>query len=95
MEYIMPELLIGVLFLAVIGKLIKNAEVVDSRWIPLILGIIGVIFAPAYILIFGVIADVPQAIFTGIIQGALIAGAAVYGHQVVKGCVSDKHNKDF
>jgi hypothetical protein len=48
------------------------------------LGIIGVLFSVTAILIYHVIDDIPQAIFTGIVQGVLVAGAAVYGHSIFK-----------
>jgi membrane glycosyltransferase len=95
MEYIMPELLIGIPFLVGIGKFIKSATSADNKWIPLILGIIGVIFAPAFILVFHVIEDVPQAIFIGIVQGVLVAAVAVYGHTVFKMCTQPTVNKQW
>jgi len=92
-EYIMPELLIGIPFLAAIGQFIKSSKI-DNKHVPVILGIIGVIFAPSLILVFHVIDDTAQAIFTGIVQGVLIAAAAVYGHQIVKGYTDDSDSRE-
>ena len=93
MEHIMPELAIGIPFLLGIGKFIKSATSADNKWIPLILGIIGVIFAPVYILVFHVIEDVPQAILMGIVQGVILAALAVFGHTVFKTCMGNDHKR--
>jgi hypothetical protein len=93
MDYIMPELLIGIPFLVGVGKFIKSVTSADNRWIPLILGIVGVVFAPALILVFGVIENGAQAVFMGIVQGVIIAAVAVFGHTVFKICCGQKDKK--
>jgi uncharacterized membrane protein len=93
MDYIKPELLIGVPFLAAIGQFIKSTKT-DNRHIPVILGVIGVIFALTFIFVFHVIEDVGQAVFTGIVQGVLIASAAVYGHEISKTLIGKGENAE-
>lgn len=82
-ESIQPELLLIVPVLWVLGRLLKEASFLRNRWIPLILGIIGMLLA--------VCRTAGEAetlalsdIFTALTQGLLCAGAAVYGHQLVK-----------
>lgn len=74
LEYIVEEALILIPVLIIFGKLIKNTQHVEDRYIPPILLIIGVVLA-VFLIGFTV-----QAI----IQGVLVAGAAVFGHQLVK-----------
>lgn len=82
-ESIQPELLLIVPVLWVLGRLLKEASFIRNRWIPLILGGVGVLLA--------VCKAIGEAetwtlsdVFTAMTQGLLCAGAAVYGHQVVK-----------
>lgn len=82
-ESIQSELLLIVPVLWVLGRLLKEASFIRNRWIPLILGGIGVLLAVCKA------AGEAEAltlsdVFTAMTQGLLCAGAAVYGHQVVK-----------
>lgn len=82
-EYINPELLVLIPMLLVLGKLIKSTDFIDDRYIPAILGCVGILLSVFYTLginnSFGL-----TGIFTAVTQGILCAGAAVYGHQLVK-----------
>ena len=82
-DYIAPELLLIVPVLWVLGKLLKEAAFVRDKYIPLILGGIGILLAVCYIAGSGA-AVTATGIFTAITQGILCAGAAVYGHQLIK-----------
>jgi len=88
MDYIKPELLILIPFLVGVGKLIKSATDTDNKHIPTILGVIGVIFAPVYLIVFHVADNLAQALFSGVVQGVLVASVAVYGHQVFKSIIT-------
>jgi hypothetical protein len=80
--YILPELLVLVVVLYVVGMLIKKSERIADKLIPLLLGVIGIFIASLYeivILGFGL-----EAIYNGIIQGLLCAGSAVYTREVYK-----------
>lgn len=85
-EFIKPELLVLIPVLYFVGIAIKNSEI-KSKWIPLILGGIGIALSTLYV--FGT-SDVDGAnstliaIFTAITQGILCAGASVYVNQIVK-----------
>ncbi len=82
-DYVRPELLILIPVLVIIGKIIKDSAV-PNRWIPLMLGGIGIALGVAYMLVFPAELSLAQALLTGAIQGVLCAGCAVYGHQLYK-----------
>ncbi len=74
LEYIRPELLLTVPVLWVLGKILKEASFLRDKWIPLVLGGAGILLAVCWI-------GGGGEPFT---QGILCAGAAVYGHQLIK-----------
>lgn len=85
--YIKPELLVLVPVLIIIGAVIKHYTQTDNRWVPLALTVIGVALSAVWVL--GTMpivawADVATAILTAVVQGVLVAGAAVYGNQLFK-----------
>lgn len=82
-DYIAPELLLIVPVLWVFGKLLKEAAFVKNKYIPLILGGVGIVLAVCYIAGSGTTITA-TGIFTAVTQGILCAGVAVYGHQIVK-----------
>ena len=80
-KYIQPELLVLVAVLYFIGMGLKTSTVSD-KYIPVILGVAGVAMATLY-----TVASVGFSaigIFTGITQGVICAGVAVYVNQIVK-----------
>lgn len=80
--YISPELMILIPVLYVVGMIVKRTERVSDKFIPLILGGVGIVVSWVYefmTLGFGF-----EAIFAGIVQGILLAGVTVYGNQIVK-----------
>lgn len=86
-EYIKPELLILAIVLYFLGVAIKNTEVIKDKYIPLVLGLVGIIFSAIYVVATSTIAsyqDVLTIIFTSIVQGILVAGASVYVNQLIK-----------
>lgn len=84
-EFIKPELLILIPVLNVLGLIFKTSSI-KNKYIPLILGIISV--AITLIWSFSTcginegITDILKIIFISITQGTLIAGTAVYAHQL-------------
>ena len=86
-EYIKPELLILAIVLYFIGIGFKNTELVKDKYIPIILGILGIIISAIYVIatsdIFGY-KEVLMAIFTSVVQGILVAGTSVYVNQIIK-----------
>ena len=83
LNYIRQELLVLIPFLYVFGMILKEAEFIKDNFIPLILGIVGIMLSICYVVgdseAFGV-----TGLFTAITQGVLCAGAAVYGNQIYK-----------
>ena len=86
-EYIKPELLVVALVLYFVGMGIKNTELIKDKYIPIILGILGVIISAIYIVATSSIngyQELLTVIFTAIVQGILVAGASVYVNQLIK-----------
>lgn len=81
-DYVRPEMLILIPALVVIGKIFSDADMVKNKYIPMLLGIFGVVLSALYtISLYGLSLD---GIFSGIVQGILCAGTAVYGNQIYK-----------
>lgn len=80
LSYITENALILIPVLVVIGQIIKNIQLIDNKWIPLILLPLGVVGAMA---LGGWTVDAA-------IQGVLVTGAAVYSNQVVKQMKTEK-----
>ena len=86
-EYIKPELLVVAIVLYFIGIGFKNTELIKDKYIPIILGILGIIISAIYIIATSTIngyQEILTVIFTAIVQGILVAGASVYINQVIK-----------
>ena len=86
-EYVKPELLVVAIVLYFIGMGIKNTEKISDKYIPIILGVLGVIISAIYIVatsIFNGYQSVLMAIFTAIVQGIMVAGLSVYANQIIK-----------
>ena len=93
LEYIRPELLVLIPFCVVLGLILKSASFIKDSLIPLILGGVAILLAICYIAgdseTFGT-----TGWFTAITQGILCAGAAVYGHQIVKQLFKSDNSDD-
>ncbi|HJV16528.1 MAG TPA: phage holin family protein [Bacillales bacterium] len=72
--YIMDDALILIPVLMIIGKIIKNTPKLKNWIIPYILVLFGIVLA-GFMMGFSV---------KSFIQGVLVAGTAVFGHQIVK-----------
>lgn len=85
--YILPELLILVPVLYLIGYALKQNKRIQDDNIPIVLCLTGVVLTFLYILSTTPLNStqaVGTAIFAAITQGILVAGAAVLGNQIVK-----------
>ena len=78
-EYIQSELLILIPVLYLIGYAIKKTSLISSRFIPLILGVIGIILCIVY-----EVTTWNFNLFAAITQGILCAGASTYANQIYK-----------
>ena len=86
-EYIKPELIVLAIVLYFIGMGIKNTELIKDKFIPIILGVLGVIISAIYIIATSEIngyQEILMSVFTAIVQGILVAGTSVYVNQVIK-----------
>lgn len=82
LQYISPELLILVPVLYGIGAIIKNLETVKDNYIPAILCVTGIVLSCLWVL--GTEGVNCTSLFTAIVQGVLVAAAAVFSNQLVK-----------
>ena len=80
-DYVKTELLVLVPVLYAIGEFIKESKIND-KYIPLIIGGIGIVLSSVYVI--SVNGFSGMTIFSGITQGILCAGCAVYGDQIFK-----------
>lgn len=86
-DYIQPELLIVALVLYFVGKGLKNFPAVKDKYIPVILGVCGVVICSVWVLASCPLSegkDVAMAVFTAVTQGILVAGLSTYIHQLIK-----------
>lgn len=87
MNYVKPELIAVAAVLYFIGMGLKRTERVTDKYIPAILGGIGIVLSALWVL-----ANCPldsgrsivMAVFTSIVQGVLVAGLSTYVDQLVK-----------
>lgn len=73
-SYLSEKMFPLVIFLYVVGMILKSTERIKDKYIPLILLPVSVLFS---LLITGLSVD-------GVIQGVLATGVTVYGNQVIK-----------
>ena len=86
MDYIKPELLILVPVLFCVGLALKKWQGLQDKYIPITLGTVAIVLAAVYVLATSTLTsvqDVLMAVFVGITQGILCAGASVYADQTI------------
>lgn len=92
-QYVKPELVVVGIVLYFIGVAIKKSESIKDKYIPFILGVVGIILALIWVLatsVFDGWQSVMLAIFTAIVQGILIAGLSNYVDQLLKQAKKDE-----
>lgn len=85
-EFIKPELMILIPVLYIFGVALKKSQISDNN-IPWILGVASVCLCSMFIAATSVITgwqETIMALFSGLTQGVLCAGASVYVNQIVK-----------
>lgn len=93
LNYVKPELLIVAVVLYFIGMGIKKSETIPDKYIPAILGVLGVLICGIYVIASSTISgsqEIAMAIFTAITQGILVAGLSNYVNQIVKQANKDE-----
>ena len=86
-QYVKPELVVVSVALYFIGLAIKKSETIKDKFIPFILGGIGIVLCSIYVLAtctLGGYQDVLLAIFTALVQGVLVAALSNYVDQLIK-----------
>mgnify|MGYP004464404729 CR=1 FL=1 len=86
-NYVKPELIVAAIVLYFIGMAIKQSETIADKYIPSILGIVGIVICGIYVIATCSLSDVQNiamAVFTAIVQGVLVAGLSTYVNQVFK-----------
>ncbi len=87
MNYIKPELIVVAVALYFVGIWLKQSQTIKDKFIPLILGCVGIALATIYVVAtcpLGTMQEIAMAVFTAIVQGILVAGLSTYVNQIVK-----------
>ena len=85
--YVKPELLIVAVVLYFLGMWLKQISFIKDKYIPLILGIAGILFCSIWLVsttTFSTGQDIGIVIFSSITQGILVAGLSTYVNQIWK-----------
>ena len=86
-NYVKPELLILAIVLYFVGAAMKQSQGVKDKYIPALLGIIGIILAGIWVVATCPLTssqEIAMAVFTAIVQGVLVAGLSTYVNQILK-----------
>ena len=86
-NYIKPELIVLSIVLYFVGMWLKSAQTVKDKYIPLILGVVGICLCAIWVLAtcpLGTLQNIAMAVFTAIVQGILVAGLSTYVNQILK-----------
>ena len=92
-NYIKPELLITAVALYFMGIALKEAQAVKDKYIPLILGGVGILVCGIYVFAtcsYNKAQDIAMAVFTSMTQGVLVAGLSTYVNQLIKQLEKDE-----
>ncbi|MDO4600155.1 MAG: phage holin family protein [[Ruminococcus] gnavus] len=88
MNYVKPELIVVAVVLYFIGMGLKHAQAVKDKYIPLILGGLGIVLCAVWVFAsccpISTGQEIAMAVFTAIIQGILTAGLSTYVNQTIK-----------
>ena len=87
LSYVKPELLIVVVVLYFIGVMIKKSENISDKFIPMILGILGMLICGLYVFATSTVSgsqEAAMALFPAITQGIIVAGLSTYVNQLIK-----------
>ena len=87
MNYVKPELVVVAIVLYFIGMWLKKAETVTDKYIPIILGVIGIVICGIYVIAtcsLSGMQNIAMAVFTAVVQGVLVAGLSTYVNQILK-----------
>lgn len=86
-NYVKPELVIVAIVLYFLGMWFKQAAFIKDKYIPLVLGIVGIFVCGIWVMAtasFATAQDIALAVFTAIVQGIMVAGLSTYVNQLIK-----------
>ena len=87
LNYVKPELVVVAIVLYFVGMGLKQSQTVADKYIPVILGVIGIVICGIYVVAtcsLSGVQNVAMAVFTAIVQGILVAGLSTYVNQIIK-----------
>nr|DAQ31951.1 MAG TPA: holin [Caudoviricetes sp.] len=87
LNYVKPELVVVAIVLYFVGMGLKQSQTVADKYIPIILGVIGIVICGIYVIAtcsLSGVQNVAMAVFTAIVQGILVAGLSTYVNQIIK-----------
>lgn len=87
MNYVKPELVVVAVVLYFVGIALKKMQTISDKYIPAILGVVGIIICGIYVIATCNLTgaqNIAMAIFTAIVQGILVAGLSTYINQIIK-----------
>ena len=87
MNYVKPELIVVAIALYFLGLWLKQAAFIKDKYIPLVLGIVGIFVCDIWVMATATFAtgqDIALAVFTAIVQGVLVTGLSTYVNQFIK-----------
>lgn len=86
-NYVKPELMIVAIVLYFLGMWFKQAAFLKDKYIPLILGVLGIFICGLWVASVHQFEDAQAAfagIFAAVTQGILVAGLSTYVNQIIK-----------
>ena len=86
-NYIKPELMIVAIVLYFLGMWFKQAAFLKDKYIPLVLGVLGIFICGLCVASVHQFEDAQAAfsgIFAAVTQGILVAGLSTYVNQIIK-----------
>ena len=87
MNYVKPELIVVAVVLYFIGMGLKQSQTVNDKYIPFVLGGLGIVLCAVWVFASCTIStgqEIAMAVFAAIIQGILTAGLSTYVNQIGK-----------
>lgn len=87
MNYVKPELIVVSIVLYFIGIALKQSQTVRDKFIPLILGGVGIALCAIWVIASCPLKtgqDIAMAVFMALVQGILVAGLSTYVNQIIK-----------
>lgn len=93
MNYVKPELIVVAIVLYFLGMVLKEAQGVKDKYIPLLLCSVSIVLCAIWVIATSTITNTQEAamaIFTAITQGILVAGLSTYVDQIKKQMSKDE-----